>query len=336
MKNLACLFFSIVALCFAGSAQAQQPIVIKFSHVVSGDAAKGKAATYFKKLAEERTSGRVRIDIHPKGELYTDNEELHALRSGDVQMLAPSVSKFGQIGVPQFEIFDIPYLIDSDEAWRKATQSPVGRKLLTQLEPKGLVGLGYWSAGLKHMSANKPLRRPEDARHLKMRIQLSEVIRLQMRAIQAIPQSTVFSDVYESLRAGVFDGTENPATTFHTSHFDRVQKYLTLTGHGYLGYAVIANKQFWDGLPPDIRSALETAVADTARYQFETIANANKQAIEAIARGGKTTVIKLNAEELAQWKKALAGVAFLADLRVGRENITDLRKELGNEQRPAE
>lgn len=336
MKNLACLLFSLVALCFTGSVAAQQPIVIKFSHVVSADAAKGKAAAYFKKLAEERTGGRVRIDVHPRGELYTDNEELHALRSGDVQMLAPSVSKFGQIGVPQFEIFDIPYLIDSDEAWRKATQGTVGRKLLTQLESKGLVGLGYWSAGRKHMSANKPLRQPADARRLKMRTQLSAVIRLQMQAIQAIPQSTIFSDVYEGLRAGVFDGTENPATTFQTSRFDRVQKYLTLTGHGYLGYAVIANKQFWDGLPADIRSALETAVADTARSQFETVGNDEKQAIEAIARGGKTSVIRLDADELAQWKKALAGVAFLAESRVGRENISELRQELGHRPRPAE
>lgn len=332
MKNFVCLVFSVVALCFAGGVHAQQPIVIKFSHVVSSDAAKGVAAIYFKKLAEERTGGRVRIDVHPKGELYTDNEELHALRSGDVQMLAPSVSKFGQIGVPQFEIFDIPYLIDSDEAWQKATQGPVGRQLLARLEPKGSVGLGYWSAGLKHMSANKPLRRPEDAQRLKMRIQLSEVIRMQMREIRAIPQTTVFSDVYEGLRAGVFDGTENPVTTFYRSRFDRVQRYLTLTGHGYLGYAVIANKRFWDGLPPDIRSALETAVADTARYQSAMIGNADKQAIEAIARGGKTKVIRLDARELAAWKKALAGVALLAEARVGRENVVDLRKELGIEQ----
>lgn len=332
MKKFASLFFSILVLCFAASAQAQQPIVIKFSHVVSKDASKGIAAAYFKKLAEERTAGRVRVDVYPKGELFTDNEELHALRSGDVQMLAPSVSKLGQIGLPEFEIFDIPYLIDSDEAWRKATQSSVGQKLLAQLEPKGIVGLGYWSGGLKHISANKPLRRPENAHRLKMRIQRSEVIRLQMQAIKAIPQATVFSDVIEALHAGVFDGTENPVTTFHTSRFDRVQKHLTLTGHGYLGYAVMANKRFWDGLPPDIRSALETAVADTARFQFETMANADKQAIEAIARGGKTNVIRLNAEELAEWKKALAGVAFLADSRVGRENIAQLRKEVSIEQ----
>jgi C4-dicarboxylate-binding protein DctP len=321
-----------MTLCIIGSAEAEQPIVIKFSHVVSSDAAKGKAAAYFKKLAEERTAGRVRVDVHPKGELYTDNEEFHALRSGDVQMLAPSVSKFSQIGLPQFEIFDIPYLIDSEAAWQKATQGPVGLNLLKQLEPKGMIGLGYWSGGLKHMSSNKALHRPDDASRLKMRIQLSQVIRLQMHAIKAIPQSTAFSDVFDSLRAGVFDGTENPASTFYTSHFDRVQKYLTLTGHGYLGYAVISNKRFWDGLPPDIRNILQTAVADTARYQSETIASSDKQAIDAIARDGKAKVVSLNPEELAEWKKAMSGVAFLSDPRVGRDNIAKLRKDLGSEQ----
>lgn len=331
MKIFVCMLWSAVALCCAGSAAAQQPIVIKFSHVVSSDASKGKASAYFKRLAEERTGGRVRIDIHPKGELYTDNEELYALRSGDVQMLAPSVSKFSQIGLPQFEIFDLPYLIDSERAWQIATQGPVGQKLLKQLEPKGLVGLGYWSGGLKHMSANKPLRTPADAHRLKLRIQPSQVLRLQMRAIKAIPQSSAFSDALENLRAGVFDGTENPALTFHTGHFDRAQKYLTLTGHGYLGYAVISNKQFWDGLPPDIRSALQTAVADTARHQAETIANSDRQAIAAIARDGKTKVVSLNAEELAAWKTALAGVDFLSDFRVGRDSVARLRRDLGVE-----
>lgn len=329
MKKLACLLLSLFALAVAGGASAESPLVIKFSHVVAKDAAKGRAAEYFKQLAEERTGGRVRIDVHPKGELFSDSEELHALRSGDVQMLAPSVSKFGQIGIPQFEVFDLPYLIDSDAAWQKATQGGVAGKLLAQLEPKGLVGLGYWSGGRKHLSANKPLRRPADLRHLKMRIQLSEVIRLQMRALGAIPQTTAFTDVIDALRTGVFDGTENPATTFHTSRFDRVQSHLTLTGHGYLGYAVIANKRFWDGLPADIRGALESAVTDTARYQAGVVAAAEEQAIEAVAKAGKTKVVRLTAAELDEWKKTLAGVAELAAARVGADNIAALRQELG-------
>lgn len=328
MKKLACLCLTVFVLAATGGATAE-PVVIKFSHVVAKDAAKGKAAEYFKQLAEERTGGRVRIDVHPKGELYTDSEELHALRSGDVQMLAPSVSKFGQIGIPQFEVFDIPYLVDSDAAWQKATQSAVAGKLLAQLEPKGLVGLGYWAGGRKHLSANKPLRRPADLRHLKMRIQLSEVIRLQMRELGAIPQSTGFTDVIDALRAGVFDGTENPATTFHASRFDRVQSHLTLTGHGYLGYAVIANKRFWDGLPPDIRGALESAIADTTRYQTGIIAAAEEQAIAAVEQAGKAQVVRLNAVELAEWQKTLAGVGGLAEARVGSDNVAELRKALG-------
>ena len=331
MKTFAWLLLWMATFGLLGKAQAKQPIVIKFSHVVSSEAAKGKAADYFKKLAEERTGGRVRVDVHPKGELYTDNEELHALRSGEVHMLAPSVSKFAPLGLPEFEVFDIPYLIDSDEAWGKATQGTVARTLLKQLEAKGLVGLGYWRGGLKHMSANKPLRRPEDARGLNMRIQPSKVLDMQMRALGAIPRATTFSNVIEALQAGVVNGTENPATTFAASRFDRVQRYLTLTGHGYLGYAVIVNKRFWDGLPDDIRGVLETAVADAGRYQDELLANADRQSLETVTRRGEAQVISLSAEEKAAWRTALTGVAREAEGRVRPDNIIALRKELGIE-----
>lgn len=331
MKTFVCLLLWIATCGLLGNAYAQQPIVIKFSHVVSSDAAKGKAADYFKKLAEERTGGRVRVDVYPRGELYTDNEELHALRSGEVQMLAPSVSKFAPLGLPEFEVFDIPYLIDSDEAWGKATEGTVGRKLLEQLKDKGVIGLGYWRGGIKHMSANKPLRRPEDARGLKMRIQPSKVLDMQMRALGANPHATAFSNVIEALHAGVVDGTENPATTFAASRFDRVQKYLTLTGHGYLGYAVIVSKRFWDGVPDDIRDALESAVADAGRYQAELLSKADRQSLETVSRRGEAQVISLNAEEKAAWRTALNGVAREAEARVGRDNIVALRKELGIE-----
>lgn len=331
MKTFPWLLLWIATFGLLGNAYAEQPIVIKFSHVLSSEAAKGKAADYFKKLAEERTGRRVRVDVYPRGELYTDNEELHALRSGEVQMLAPSVSKFAPLGLPEFEVFDIPYLIDSDEAWGKATEGMVGRKLLEQLKDKGVIGLGYWRGGIKHMSANKPLRRPEDARGLKMRIQPSKVLDMQMRALGAIPHATTFSNVIEALHAKVVDGTENPATTFAASRFDRVQKYLTLTGHGYLGYAVIVSKRFWDGLPDDIRDALESAVTDAGRYQAGLLSKADRQSLETVSRRGEAQVISLNAEEKAAWHAALNGVAREAEARVGRDNIVALRKELGIE-----
>jgi len=189
---------------------AQQPIVIKFSHVVAVDTPKGKGAEYFKKLAEERTNGRVKVEVYPNSTLFKDGEEMEALQLGSVQMLAPSLAKFGPLGVREFEVFDLPYLFENYEELHKVTEGPVGAALFKKLESKGIVGLAYWDNGFKDMSANKPLKLPADYKGLKMRIQSSKVLGDQMKALGAIPQVMAFSEVYQALQTGVVDGTENP------------------------------------------------------------------------------------------------------------------------------
>src|SRR6476469_5390170 len=236
------------AFVFPVPAYAQQPIVIKFSHVVAVETPKGKAADYFKKLAEERTKGRVKVEVYPNSSLFKDGEEMEALQLGSVQMLAPSVSKFGPLGAREFEIFDIPYIFDSYDDLHKVTQGPVGQSLFKKLESKGITGLAYWVNGIKDMSANKALRKPEDMKGLKMRIQSSKVLESEMRAFGALPQVMAFSEVYQAMQTGVVDGSENPPSNFYTQKVDEVQKYLTLTDHGVIEYAVIVNKKFWDGL----------------------------------------------------------------------------------------
>src|SRR5205809_6897132 len=255
-----------VAIACTGTAAAQQPIVIKFSHVVALDTPKGKGAEYFKKLAEERTNGRVKVEVYPNSALFKDGEEMEALQLGSVQMLAPSVSKFGPLGVREFEVFDLPYMFDSYDDLHKVGDGPVGKQLFKKLESKGIVGLAFWDNGFKDMSANKPLRKPEDVRGLKLRIQSSKVLDSQMRALGAVPQVMAFSEVYQALQTGVVDGTENPPSNLYTQKMYEVQKYLTISDHGYLGYAVIVNKKFWDGLPPDIRKILDEAMADATKY----------------------------------------------------------------------
>ena len=258
---------AIAALPFS-AAFAQSPIVIKFSHVVAQDTPKGKGAEYFKKLAEERTKGRVKVEVYPNSQLYKDKEEVEALQLGAVQMLAPSLAKFGPLGVRDFEVFDLPYLFDSYEELHKVTQGPIGAGLLKKLESKGILGLAYWDNGFKDMSANKPLRNPEDFKGLKMRIQSSKVLDGQMRAMGANPQVMAFSEVYQALQTGVVDGTENPPSNLYTQKMHEVQKYLTMSDHGYLGYAVIVNKKFWDGLPADIRTTLEGAMKDATKFEI--------------------------------------------------------------------
>ena len=297
------------ALAFlAPGAQAQTPIVIKFSHVVAAGTPKGKGAEYFKKLAEERTQGRVKIEVYPNSTLYKDNEEIDALQLGAVQMLAPSLAKFGPLGVREFEVFDLPYLFDNFDELHKITRGAVGASLMKKLDSKGVVGLAYWDNGFMQMSVNKPLRMPDDFRGLKMRIQSSKVLDAQMRALGASPQVMAFSEVYQALQTGVVDGTENPVSNLYTQKMYEVQKYLTLSDHHYLGYAVIANKKFWDDLPADIRKILEGAMADATKYADNIAQKENDDALEAVRKSGKTQIITLTPDQKKAWKKALIKV----------------------------
>jgi C4-dicarboxylate-binding protein DctP len=326
-------FFLVVAasalLAFAGSALAQQPIVIKFSHVVAVDTPKGKGAEYFKKLAEERTKGRVKIEIYPNSQLYKDGEEMEALQLGSVQMLAPSVAKFGPLGAREFEVFDLPYIFDSFAELHKVTDGPVGKKLFKKLETKSITGLAFWDNGFKDFSANRALRLPGDVKGLKMRIQSSNVLEAEIRALGGLPQKMAFSEVYQGLQTGVVDGTENPPSNFYTQKMHEVQKFLTLTDHGVIEYAVIANKPFWDGLPADIRTTLEGAMKETTKFANDIAKKENDDALEAVRKSGKTEVITLTAAQKAEWKKALLPVHREMESRIGKDMIQEVYKETG-------
>src|SRR5580765_2871902 len=319
----------LLAALAATLAQAQQPIVIKFSHVVAVDTPKGKGAEYFKKLAEERTKGRVKVEVYPNSSLFKDGEEMEALQLGSVQMLAPSVAKFGPLGVREFEVFDLPYIFDNFDEMHKVTNGPVGAALFKKLEGKGIVGLAFWDNGFKQMSANKPIRTPADYKGLKMRIQSSKVLGDQIKALGAIPQVMAFSEVYQALQTGVVDGTENPPSNFYTQKMQEVQKYLAMTDHGVIEYAVIVNKKFWDGLPADIRTTLQGAMNDATKYANDIAQKENDEALEAVRKSGKTQILKLTAEEKAAMKKALVPVHKENESRVGKDTIAEVYKATG-------
>ena len=317
------------AFVFPVPAYAQQPIVIKFSHVVAVDTPKGKAAEYFKKLAEERTKGRVKVEVYPNSALFKDGEEMEALQLGSVQILAPSLAKFGPLGAREFEVFDLPYMFDDYDELHKVTQGPLGAALLEKLESKGIVGLAYWDNGFKLMSANKPIRVPADYKGLKMRIQSSKVLGDEMKALGAIPQVITFSEVYQALQTGIVDGTENPPSNFYTQRMHEVQKYAALTEHGYLGYAVIVNKKFWDDLPADIRTTLEGAMKETTKYANDIARKENDDALEAVRKSGKTEIIQLTPEQKAQMKQALLPVHKQNESRIGKDTIAEVYKATG-------
>jgi C4-dicarboxylate-binding protein DctP len=327
MKLKSLLFALSAAAIVHVSAFAQAPIIIKFSHVVAADTPKGKAAERFKELAEKATHGRVKVEVYANSTLYKDKEELEALQLGAVQMLAPSLAKFGPLGVKEFEVFDLPYIFPNKDVLYRVTEGPVGKELFKKLEPKGIIGLAYWDNGFKDMSANKPLHEPADFKGLKMRIQSSKVLDAQMRTLGAIPQVMAFSEVYQALQTGVVDGTENPPSNLYTQKMHEVQKYLTLSEHGYLGYAVIVNKKFWDGLPADIRTELEGAMKDATKYGNAIAQQENDKALDAVRKSGKTTIITLTDKEKADWRKALAPVQKQMESRIGKDVIAQVNKE---------
>lgn len=320
---------SIAALTFVGPASAQSPIVLKFSHVVASDTPKGKAADKFKELAEKYTGGKVKVEVYPNSTLYKDKEELEALQLGAVQMLAPSNSKFGPIGIKEFEVFDLPYILPDLKSLRKVTDGPLGAQLLKKLDSKGMTGLAYWDNGFKQMSANKKLVAPADYKGLKFRIQSSKVLEAQFRALGSIPQVMAFSDVYQALQTGVVDGQENTWSNIYTQKMHEVQKYATVTNHGYIGYVVVVNKKFWDGLPADIREQLSKAMKEATDYGNNQSAKENDDALEAIKKAGKTEIISLSPEQDEAMRKAMLPVYKDVASRVGQPLIDEFLKETG-------
>jgi C4-dicarboxylate-binding protein DctP len=310
-------------------AQQQAPLVIKFSHVVTPDTPKGKGADYFKKLVEERTKGRVRVEVYPNSTLYKDKEELEALQLGSVQLLAPSASKFGPMGIKEFEALDLPYLFDSYEDLHKVTSGPIGASMLKLLQAHGMTGLAFWDNGFKEFTANKPLRRPEDYKGQKMRIQSSKVLEAQMRAIGVIPQVMAFGDVYQALQTGVVDGQENTPSNIYTQKFHEVQKYMTMTNHGYIGYVVVANTKFWESLPPDLRAILDQAMKEATVYADDIAKKENDDAVEAIRRSGRTQIVELSADEKRALKRAMLPVHRQMEDRVGRDVVESIYKATG-------
>jgi C4-dicarboxylate-binding protein DctP len=320
---------ALAAFALPMTVHAQAPIIIKFSHVVAPDTPKGKGAQRFKELAEQRSGGKVKVELYPNSQLYKDKEEMEALQLGSVQMLAPSLAKFGPLGVKEYEVFDLPFIFKDQAAFRAVTDGPVGADLFKKLEPKGIKGLAYWDNGFHIMSANKPLHKVADFKGLKMRIQSSKVLDAQMRALGAVPQVMAFSELYQALQSGVVDGCEGVPSNFYTQKTYEVQKHTTISNHGHLAYAVIVNKKFWDGLPADVRGTLETALRDSTTYANAIAETENATSLEKMRASGKTTIYALTPDESAEWKRALTPVHHEMESRLGKPTIDAVYKAAG-------
>ncbi|SDA65333.1 C4-dicarboxylate-binding protein DctP [Pseudomonas sp. NFPP33] len=316
-KALACA----AILSCAGLVQAaDEPILIKFAHVVADNTPKGQGALLFKQLAEERLPGRVKVEVYPNSSLFGDGKEMEALLLGEVQMLAPSLAKFEQYAKP-VQLFDLPFLFDNMEAVDRFQASPEGRGLLTSMEDKNITGLAYWHNGLKVMSANKPLRDPADARGLKFRVQASAVLEEQFKAVRANPRKMSFAEVYQGLQTGVVNGTENTWSNYYSQKVHEVQKYMTESDHGLIDYMVITNTKFWKGLPDDVRSELEKVMAEVSVEVNKQADELNRTAKEDIAKAGTTEIIELTPQQRAEWREAMRPVWQKFEQEIGAELI---------------
>lgn len=325
------LALALSAVCMPAAAQPAQPIVIKFSHVTTADSPKGLAAEHFRKLAEERTQGRVKVEIYANSTLYKDKEELEALQLNAVQMLAPAPGKFGPMGIREYEALELPYLFDDMEEARKVTQGPIGRQLLGRLETKGLAGLAFWDNSFRQYTSNRPIRVPADLKGQKVRIQSSKVFEGMLRKVGAMPQVMAFSEVYQALQSGVIDGQDNPASNIYTQKFHEVQKHMTLTNHTYHGYVVVSNKKFWDGLPADIRAQLESAMKDTTEHYVKLAQEEDMIALEGIRKSSKTAVYVPTAEEMTVWRRELTRIHKEMEERLGKELLASIYQATGSD-----
>jgi C4-dicarboxylate-binding protein DctP len=305
----------------------QAPIVIKLSHVVSPDTAKGKAALRFKELAEKNTNGRVKVEVFPNSVLYKDKEEIEALQLGAIQILIPAVAKFAPLGVTDFDAFDLPYLFPTLESLHAVTQGPIGRQLLDKLDSRSIKGLAFWDNSFALFTAKKPLVKPDDMKGLKMR-SYSKIIDAQYRTLGAIPQTMAFSEMYTGLQTGVIDGQDTVPVNMSTQKLYEVQEYGVLTFHRHPVYALITNKKFWDGLPPDIRKILDDVVIQSTRFNNAIAQKENADALAAMKAGGKIKLHEPTAAELAAWKQALQPVYKATESRVPQELVRAIQKEI--------
>jgi len=313
------LALACTALFIANTALAA-PVTIKFSHVVAENTPKGKMALKFKELVESRLPGKVKVEVFPNAQLFGDKQVLEAMLLGDVQIAAPSLSKFKKY-TKKLQVFDLPFLFNDMNAVDRFMNSSEGSKLLDSLKRKGLTGLGYLHNGMKQLSANKPLRTPADARGQKFRIMSSDVLVEQFRAVKASPQKKPFSEVFTLLQTKAIDGQENTWSNIYSKKFFEVQDYISETNHGYLGYLVVTSSEFWNGLPKDMRTVVKKSLDEALVYGNKVAFEKGEADKQKIIKSGRSKVLSLTPSEVDMWRKAMNPVWKKFEDQIGKDLI---------------
>jgi C4-dicarboxylate-binding protein DctP len=311
---------AVAAMLVAGTAFAGGPIVIKFSHVVAENTPKGQMAIKFKELVAKDLAGKVKVEVFPNSQLFTDGKVLQAMLLGDVQMAAPSLSKFERY-TQKLQVFDLPFLFKDMAAVNKFQQSAKGQELLDSISKKGLVGLGYLHNGMKQLSSSKPLRVPADAAGLKFRIMTSDVLAAQFKAVKGIPLKKPFSEVFTLLETKAIDGQENTYSNIYSKKFYEVQPYITESNHGLLDYMVVTSKEFWSGLPADIRTKVKKDLDEAIAYGNDLAAKFDKSDKEKIIASKRSEIITLTPAQREQWVEAMKPVWKKFESQIGKDVV---------------
>ncbi|PJW14797.1 MULTISPECIES: TRAP transporter substrate-binding protein [unclassified Geobacillus] len=304
----------------------QNQIIIYFSHVVAENTPKGLAAQKFAELVEQKTDGRVKVEVFPNGSLYSDGEELDALLRGDVQMIAPSFSKVTEL-VPEWQVLDLPFLFRNDDDVRRVFTGEIGAELLGMLEAKKIKGLALWSNGFKQMmSTTRPLIAPDDFRGLRFRIMPSEVIEKQFRLLGGEPVAVSFDHVYRALEQHEFDGQENTISNIYSKSFYKFQPYITISNHGYLGYAVMMNQAFWDHLPKDIQQKITEAMAEATQWNLQESKAQNERELNELRQREDVHLYLLSETEKRRWERKLAPLYQEFTRQFGSRLLNEIKK----------
>lgn len=311
---------ALSAMLITGSALASDPIKIKFAHVVAENTPKGQMAIKFKEMVAERMGGKVVVEVFPSSQLFNDDTVLGAMLLGDVQLAAPALSKFDRY-TPQLQIFDLPFLFKDITAVDKFQQSEKGQALLKSLEKKGLIGLGYLHNGLKQLSANKPLRVPADVAGLKFRIMPSDVLAAQFQVVKAVPLKKPFSEVFTLLQTKAIDGQENTYSNTYSQKFFEIQSHITETNHGLLDYMVVTSKEFWMGLPDDVRTELTAILNESIVYGNKVALEKDLEDRQKIIDSKRTTIVTITEAERSQWVEAMKPVWQEFEKEIGKDMI---------------
>lgn len=302
-----------------------EKIVIKFSHVVSENTPKGLAAKRFASLVKERTRGRVEVQVFPNSTLYKDGEEIQALQSGAVQIIAPTTSKLSAI-YPQWQVFDLPYAFPDENAVHKAMNGHIGEKLYAGLKQNNLLALAFWDNGFKQMTNSlKPLIHPTDFQGMSFRVMInSKVLKKQFEKLGAYPVEGTFDDLYRVLESHTVDGQENTMSNIYSKNLYKVQPYLTISNHGYMGYVVMTNADFWSKLPDDIRSILENTMLEVTVWEREQALKMDGECLKSVTSSGTVQVHLQTEEEKKEWIRLLKPIYSEFSEIIGEEIMNSI------------